>query len=93
MDFSKMDIVLELSDTYLFDYIYAWALPARSAPYHHPGKAPISAAIASTWGYTPATAFFSTQPSQAAYMSAWTRDNVYRQGFSLFLILWFAAPL
>ncbi|GAB1320759.1 c-5 sterol desaturase [Madurella fahalii] len=83
-----MDIVLELSDTYLFDYVYAWALPARPAPYDYPAEIPANATITSTWEYKPATAFLSTQPSQAAHMSAWTRDNIYRQGFSLFLILW-----
>ena len=88
-----MDIVLELADTFLFDYLYAWALPARPAPYNFPDKVPANATVFSTWEYKPATAFFSVEPSQAAYMSAWTRDNIYRQFLSLFLILWFVPPL
>jgi lathosterol oxidase len=85
-----MDIVLEVTDTYLLDYAYAWLLPARPAPYNFPDTVPANATVFSTWQYKPATAFFSTKPSQAAYMSAWARDNIYRQTVSLFLILWFA---
>ena len=85
-----MDIVLEVTDTYLLDYAYAWLLPARPAPYNFPDTVPANATVFSTWQYKPATAFFSTEPSPAAYMSAWARDNIYRQTFSLFLILWFA---
>lgn len=84
-----MDIVLELTDTYLFDYMYAFLLPARPAPYNFPDAVPANATVFSTWQYKPATAFFSVEPSQAAYMSAWARDNIFRQSISLFLILWF----
>ncbi|KAK3681742.1 ankyrin repeat-containing domain protein [Podospora appendiculata] len=39
------------------------------------------------WQYKPSTASFSLEPSSAAYASGLTRDNIYRQSFSFFLIL------
>ncbi|KAK0711625.1 hypothetical protein B0H67DRAFT_493504 [Lasiosphaeris hirsuta] len=85
-----MDVILEVTDTFMFDYMYAWVLPATPAPYDFPDKvhANASAQAFSSWQYTPSTKLFSIEPSQAAYASAWSRDNVYRQGLSLFLILW-----
>lgn len=85
-----MDIVLEVTDTFFFDHIYAWALPARATPFDFPDhlSANATSQAFSTWQYKPATSFFSFQPPQAAYMSAWARDNIYRQGVSLFLITW-----
>ncbi|KAH8895145.1 hypothetical protein GQ53DRAFT_78652 [Thozetella sp. PMI_491] len=84
-----MDIVLEVSDTFLWDYMYAWLLPAKHAPYDYPDLlANSTEQTFSAWQYKPSTAFFSLQPSQAAYMSAWNRDNIYRQGITLFLITW-----
>lgn len=47
-----------------------------------------AAAGASQWIYTPATSMFSVQPSAAAWGSQWSRDNVYRQAVSLYLITW-----
>jgi hypothetical protein len=33
--------------------------------------------------------FFSIEPTEYAYMSAWSRDSIWRQGISLYLItLW-----
>ncbi len=85
-----MDIVLELVDTFALDYVYAAAYPARPAPfdYLHAGGINATAQAFSTWQYKPATHFFSVEPSQAAYMSAWPRDNIYRQFLSLFFITW-----
>ncbi|KAK4165408.1 putative C-5 sterol desaturase [Cladorrhinum sp. PSN259] len=83
-----MDVILELTDTYVWDYMYAFFLPAPPAPYDFPGKVLANATAVPTWQYKPATAYFSLQPSEAAWQSAWARDNIYRQGFSLFLILW-----
>lgn len=87
-----MDIVLEILDRFAYDHIYAFVLPARSAPY---GFSQATATNAtgnwppfSTWTYKPATSFFSIEPSQAAYMSAWPRDNIYRQAISLYATTW-----
>ncbi|KAK3401183.1 putative C-5 sterol desaturase [Sordaria brevicollis] len=83
-----MDVVLEVSDQFMFDYMYAWLLPAKPSFYDFPDKTNATAQALSNWVYKPATAFFSLEPSQAAYQSIWARDNIYRQALSLFLILW-----
>lgn len=85
-----MDIVLEICDTFAFDHIYAKLFPAAPAPYdltngalsNGTGKA------ASTWQYEPATSYFSLEPSEAAYASSLSRDNIYRQFVNLFFIVW-----
>lgn len=81
-----MDIVLEVTDTFLWDYLYAWALPAHPAPLGL--GLSNDTTIGNGWEYKPSTSVFSLQPSQAAYQSSLPRDNMYRQGFSLFLIIW-----
>ncbi|KAI6353541.1 hypothetical protein MCOR25_008945 [Pyricularia grisea] len=83
-----MDIVLEITDTFLWDYMYAFAAPATAPPYDYPNLSNGTAVAHNGWEYKPSTAFFSLQPSQAAYQSSLPRDNIYRQGFSLFLIYW-----
>ncbi|KLU89389.1 C-5 sterol desaturase [Magnaporthiopsis poae ATCC 64411] len=83
-----MDVVLEVTDTFLWDYMYAWALPAPQTSLGLGLGLPNSTTIGNGWEYKPSTAFFSLQPSQAAYQSSLPRDNAYRQGFSLFLIIW-----
>lgn len=93
-----MDIVLELTDTFILDYAYAFVLPGRAAPFDFADQLNANATgqTFSAWQYKPATTFFSVEPSQAAYTSAWARDNLYRQAVSLFLITWYvptyAAP-
>ncbi|KAI9746514.1 MAG: c-5 sterol desaturase [Claussenomyces sp. TS43310] len=88
-----MDIVLEACDTFAFDYAYAKFLPAGPAPYELLSGASndttAATAAASIWQYHPATSYFSLTPSPAAYLSAWPRDNTYRQFISLFFITWF----
>lgn len=86
-----MDVVLEIVDTFAGDYLYAFCHPARQAPYDYPSppsNETISQQVFSTWAYKPATSFVSFEPSQYAYLSAWPRDNIYRQTLSLFLITW-----
>lgn len=84
-----MDIVLEIVDSFVADHVYAWALPAKPAPYDlHLANA--TSQTFSPWQYKPSTYLFSIQPSQAAYMSQWSRDNIYRQSLSLFAITWLA---
>lgn len=86
-----MDIVVEVLDTFAFDYIYANCHPARPAPYDYPyppSNETQTQQVFSPWTYKPSTNFFSLPPSQHAYMSAWPRDNIYRQAVSLFMIVW-----
>lgn len=45
-------------------------------------------AARSSWQYEPATPYLSFEPSQAAYMSRWDRDNIWRQAISLYAITW-----
>ncbi|TVY88002.1 Delta(7)-sterol 5(6)-desaturase [Lachnellula willkommii] len=92
-----MDIALELCDTYAFDYIYSALLPASSSPYNlndgFSNATTFDAKAASPWQWHPASQFLSFPPTDAAYMSQWPRDNIYRQFLSLFLIMWLAGGL
>jgi Delta7-sterol 5-desaturase len=86
-----MDIVLELTDAFIADYAYAYFYPARFSSSDIPqilGRNHTSQTF-STWQYKPATQYLHVEPSSAAYMSAWDRDNVYRQSITLFLITWY----
>jgi len=89
-----MDIALELCDTFFFDYVYATLLPTQPAPYNLAnggGNATqFDVKASSPWQYESSTKYLSFTPRDAAYMSQWTRDNIYRQLFSLFLITWIA---
>lgn len=90
-----MDIILEFTDTFIADYIYAWAHPAKPAPYDYPigTAANATAQSFSSWTYEPASQFINVQPSQAAWLSAWPRDNPYRQAITLYFIVWYVASL
>ncbi|OTA66686.1 hypothetical protein K449DRAFT_325918 [Hypoxylon sp. EC38] len=83
-----MDVVLEVADTFIGDYVYAWALPAHSTSYDFLDATSNSTQPMSTWQFKTANPYFSFEPSKYAYMSAWNRDNLYRQAISLFLITW-----
>lgn len=83
-----MDIILELYDTFIGDYVFASLHPSRTTPYDFPNATNATTPAFSSWEYKPATELFSIAPSKAAYMSEWPRDNIYRQGVSLFLITW-----
>ncbi|MCJ1472826.1 c-5 sterol desaturase [Lambiella insularis] len=85
-----MDIVLEIFDTFLFDRLYASLLPGSSL---HFKTAVVQNAATSTYSSmrelpTPASQLFTLEPSNFAYMSAWPRDNIWRQTLSLYLITW-----
>lgn len=85
-----MDVVLEIVDTYIGDYIYAWAHPAHPTSYEFLNTNSNSTELfSSSWQYKTANPYFEVTPSKYAYMSAWDRDNVYRQAISLYLITWF----
>lgn len=89
-----MDIVLELTDTFIADYAYAYFFPARPAPYDfpHATAANASAQTFTAWTWKPATQFIQVAPSQAAYNTSLPRDHVYRQLVTLFFITWYGHP-
>lgn len=91
-----MDVVLEVFDFLIGDRLYAAALPASlttspsfSAFADGTNNTLALFTNAQSFVYKPATAYIHIEPSKYAYMSAWPRDNVYRQCFSLFLITWY----
>ncbi|KAM5353779.1 hypothetical protein ACJ41O_000429 [Fusarium nematophilum] len=87
-----MDIVLEVVDTFIADYAYAYFHPIVPAPYDFPAASnstdSTTAPLFSAWTYTPATKFLTLEPPEAAYLSAWDRDNPLRQALTLYLITW-----
>ncbi len=95
-----MDIILEVCDTFLFDRVYAIALPASSTSYlSQYVKSAATATFSSMremgtqtqtqkYVYEPASQYINFRPSHWAYASALPRDNLYRQALSLFLITW-----
>lgn len=86
-----MDVVLEVLDTFVGDYLYATLHPARPAPYDYPNppsNETVAGQVFSAWTYQPSTYLFSLTPSKYAYQSAWPRDNILRQSISLYLTVW-----
>lgn len=93
-----MDIVLQVFDTFLFDRLYAALLPTSGATSSYPS---VKDGAASTTfssmremptAYQAATQYLQLAPSQWADMSAWPRDNVYRQALTLYLVTWYLNP-
>ncbi|KAL9596211.1 MAG: hypothetical protein Q9219_005963 [cf. Caloplaca sp. 3 TL-2023] len=87
-----MDIVLEIFDTFLFDRLYAAALP-QSAAGHERYTVKDTTTTFSSMRELPTPLHASTQswklePSEYAFMSTWPRDNIWRQALSLYLITW-----
>jgi Delta7-sterol 5-desaturase len=85
-----MDVVLEIFDTFLLDRVYASLYPATSSKlsdlaYNYGANSSTPQILPPI---KPATKYIQLQPSQYAYMSEWSRDNVLRQGISLYLITW-----
>ncbi len=96
-----MDIVLEVLDTYALDRLYATLLPASTAlfPFNAVKQAAGATANATfssmrelpthtSYEYHPASQYLQLQPTEWAYMSAWDRNNIYRQIISIFTIGW-----
>lgn len=92
-----MDVVLEIFDLLIGDRLYAATLPATLTTSLSPALSTFmedannTLALfgdASAYKYQPATTYLYVEPSKYAYLSAWPRDNIYRQAFSLFLITW-----
>lgn len=93
-----MDIALEIWDTFIGDPLYATLLPlSLSSSVSSPGFTNAANSTLSFFGapqpftYEPATQLIYLEPSQYAYMSAWPRNNIYRQFLSFFLIVWYVA--
>lgn len=93
-----MDIVLEVFDTFLFDRLYATFLPVTAATGNGSGRSFIKDATLTfssvremPTAVHSASQFFQLEPSEYAYMSAWPRDNAWRQGLSLYLITWWVS--
>ncbi|KAJ5936474.1 hypothetical protein N7454_005109 [Penicillium verhagenii] len=90
-----MDIILELWDTFIGDQLYSTLLPnsiASSVSFQGFVNAANSSlslfGAAEPFIYEPATQLIHLEPSKYAYLSAWPRNNIYRQFTSFFLITW-----
>jgi len=87
-----MDVVLEIFDTFIFDRLYAKFLPAfpQSALQTNTANATFASIRQAPTGYVyePASQLLKLEPSDFAYMSMWSRNNIYRQATSLYLITW-----
>lgn len=89
-----MDVVLEVFDTFLFDRLYATVLPSSMVSYNRTiGFKNVNPTLSSmreipTGLPAPSNFLFQLEPSEYAYMSAWPRENLWRQGLSLYLITW-----
>ena len=90
-----MDVVLEVFDTFLLDRLYATIWPAFELSLaneivgdrHHTPT--FSSVREVPTPIHPASQFLSLEPSPYAYLSKMPRDNIYRQGLSLFIITWY----
>ncbi|PGH13187.1 hypothetical protein AJ80_06433 [Polytolypa hystricis UAMH7299] len=88
-----MDIVLEVLDTFLFDYLYAAVLPTPASGLISQVSNVLNGnnstlANGNGYAYSPSTKYFSLEPSKYAYMSSLPRDNMYRQAITLYLMTW-----
>lgn len=90
-----MDIVLEVFDTFLFDRLYATALPVSGPAYRshvvNGATSTFSSMREVATAVHPSTQLWKLEPSEYAFMSTWPRDNIWRQTLSLYLITWFVA--
>ncbi|KAL8889148.1 MAG: hypothetical protein Q9215_003537 [Flavoplaca cf. flavocitrina] len=90
---SSMDIVLDVFDTFLFDRLYATAFPRSFVAGASPKVVEDATATFSSMRELPTAVrslkqFWNLEPSQYAVLSAWPRDNIWRQTLSLYLITW-----
>ncbi|KAJ5752331.1 hypothetical protein N7520_009248 [Penicillium odoratum] len=90
-----MDIILELWDTFVGDRMYSTLLPnSIASSVSLQGLVNTANSSLSLFGaaepfiYEPATQLLHLEPSKYAYLSAWPRNNIYRQFTSFFLITW-----
>ncbi|KAA8643190.1 hypothetical protein EYZ11_010326 [Aspergillus tanneri] len=85
-----MDIALEIWDTFIGDRLYAELLPTSlsSSVTNAPNSTLSLFGASQPFAYEPATKMIYLEPSKYAHMSAWPRNNIYRQFLSFFLIVW-----
>lgn len=100
-----MDIVLEIVDTLLLDRIYSTLFPASPSEYISQKFNNITSSTFSSvregasptpqykYIFEPASQILNLEPTHWAYSSSLPRDNIYRQGVSLFLIVWYVSQL
>jgi len=96
-----MDIILEIADTLALDRVYSFFLPASPSQYlYHTLKNATAPSFPSihegangptqfNYIYEPASQYISLNPTEWTYSSSLPRNNIYRQGLSLFFIVWF----
>ena len=89
-----MDIVLQVFDTFLFDRFWAFVHPASTfTDTRNVVKLPTttfsSRREVPTAIINASTKFFQLEPSPYAFMSAWPRDNIWRQFITLYMITWY----
>ena len=92
---STMDIVLQVSDTFLFDRFWSIVYPTSTLNYPKNAVKDATTTFSSIRELPTAihssTQFFQLAPSRYAYMSEWPRDNIWRQFCTLYLITWYAS--
>lgn len=96
-----MDIVLEVWDTFIGDRLYSALLPLSisssvSVPSfvaNSPNNSLSLFGAPTPYVYEPATGLLYLEPSKYAYLSAWPRNNIWRQATSFFLITWYVSLL
>ncbi|GAB1217880.1 Delta(7)-sterol 5(6)-desaturase erg3B [Aspergillus terreus] len=84
-----MDVLLDVLDTFVFDRLYATLFPVSPAVLHSQtthGVSQNGTELASV--NTHINRYISLEPSEWAAKSTWSRDNIYRQFLSLFLMTW-----
>ncbi len=77
-----MDVFLDVLDTFVFDRLYAWILPAPNGA-GDVGSQPQKAYNQHISVYIP------LEPSGYVEASIWKRDDIMRQAMSLFLVAWY----
>lgn len=80
-----MEIALEFVDTFIADHAYAYLFPIG---YSNKPDVNASAQVNAPHVWQPATKLSNARPSEAAYMSSITRDNLYRKLLTIFLTTW-----
>ncbi|GME66099.1 Sterol delta -desaturase erg3 protein [Neofusicoccum parvum] len=85
-----MDLVLEFCDAFVFDRVYSALLPAqaRNVGEVGAGNGSVIQPCLDSYRFEPASQYISFPPSEHACMSAWPRENLWRQLVSLYIVTW-----
>lgn len=81
-----MDVLLDILDTWVLDRFYATIFPrspAKFIDYSSPSNNTEWANLNQNLNR-----YVEVTPSKWAVQSSWPRDNILRQGLSLFLVAW-----